>query len=428
MTKPIVLGNSSVVRPLSEEAAIQLVNRYFEENPTNQETQVALLTRPGFRKWLTIGSNPIDQIYTQPGSFNDSLFIASGGSLFRVDKDETVTNVANGIFNTQFGASGRVAVKMVATAAIGSTPEYLWIADGKNLWLYANSAQASGTLTSTGVVNNAETVVINGVYYAFTNASVNAGTPAGTVANPWLVARGANNITALAALKKAINLTGIAGTDYSTGTVLHPTVYADDDYTVTFMRVYAKVSGIGGNANATSETMANASWGGAFLSGGGLPQVTEVLVPDGGGAIDVAFIAGYVIVVIGEGYGVNGRFYWVEPGDTFIDALNFATAERAPDPLYSVKVIGDQFWLFGTNTTEIWYPTGDALAPFQRLQGRLFDRGIWQGTDIRIKDQVMVVDTDGVVYAIGGSPVRVSNNGIEERIRKAIAKQKVRTG
>lgn len=428
MTKPIVLGSTSVVRPLSEEAQIALVNRYFEENPVNQETQVALLTRPGFRKWLTIGTDPIDQIYTQPGSFNDSLFVASGGSLFRVDKDETVTNVANGIFNTEFGSNGRVAVKMVATAAIGSTPEYLWIADGKNLWLYANSAQAKATLTTTGIVSNGEQVVINGVYYQFTTGSVNTGTPAGTAGNPWLVARGANNITALAALKKAITLTGIAGTDYSSATTAHPTVYADDDYTQAFMVVYAIVAGIGGNANAVSETLANGSWSGAFLAGGGSPQVAEVLVPDGAGAIDVAFIAGYIIIVIGEGYGVNGRFYWVEPGATSIDPLNFATAERAPDPLYSVKVIGDQFWLFGTNTTEIWYPTGDATAPFQRMQGRLFDRGIWQGTDIRIKDQVMVVDTDGVVYAIAGSPVRVSTNGIEERIRKSISKQKVQAG
>lgn len=428
MTNPIVLGNTSLVRPLSEEAQIALVNRYFEQNPVNQETQVALLTRPGFRKWLTIGANPIDQIYTQPGSFNDSLFVASGGSLYRVDKDETITNVGNNIFNTEFGSSGRVAVKMVSTAAIGSTPEYLWIADGKNLWLYANSAQAKATLTTTGIVSNGEQVVINGVYYQFTTGSVDTGTPAGTLANPWLVARGANNITALAALKKAINLTGVVGTDYSTATILHPTVYADDDSTQAFMIVYANLAGIGGNSNGVSETMANGSWSGAFLAGGGVPQVVEVLVPDGAGAIDVAFIAGYIIIVIGEGYGVNGRFYWIEPGETSVDPLNFATAERAPDPLYSVKVIGDQFWLFGTNTTEIWYPTGDATTPFQRMQGRLFDRGIWQGTDIRIKDQVMVVDTDGVVYAIAGSPIRVSNNGVEERIRKAIAKQKIQAG
>jgi hypothetical protein len=84
--------------------------------------------------------------------------------------------------------------------------------------------------------------------------------------------------------------------------------------------------------------------------------------------------------------------------------------------------LGDQFWLFGSSTTEIWYPTGDATAPFERIQGRLFDRGIWGGTAVKIGDQMMVVDRNSVAWLVGDQGVqRVSNNGVEQRIREAQA-------
>jgi len=117
-------------------------------------------------------------------------------------------------------------------------------------------------------------------------------------------------------------------------------------------------------------------------------------------------------------------FYWIEPGDLTIDPLNFATAERSPDPVWEVVVVGDQFWLPGASTNEIWYPSGDALAPFLRQQGRLFDTGVWEGTILRVKDEVMAVGSDGTVYRIGAGPQPVSTPGIAQRIREAINRQR----
>lgn len=149
--------------------------------------------------------------------------------------------------------------------------------------------------------------------------------------------------------------------------------------------------------------------------------VTTVATPDDIGIISVAVIASYIIAVCSPGEGYNGRFYWIEPAETTIDPINFATAERTPDTVVSVRVVGDQFWLLGLNSTEVWYPTGDFDTPFVRTQGRVFDRGVWEGSDVQIKDSVMLVDNDGVVYQIiNGAPQRVSNNAMEERIRKAI--------
>src|SRR3546814_4200351 len=105
------------------------------------------------------------------------------------------------------------------------------------------------------------------------------------------------------------------------------------------------------------------------------------------GVIDVAVINSYVIVIPVQEDGYQGRFYWIDPGEIVVDPLNFATAERSPDGIYGVEVFGDQFWLPGESTTEVWYVTGDAGAPMRRLQGVVSDRGSWQNTARAVHEQ-----------------------------------------
>jgi hypothetical protein len=414
----IPLGKSDWRRYVSGEPLIQVRNRYFEQNPTNQEEATALLARPALKRWKEIGSGPIRGLYSQPGAFNDALFVLSGETLYRVDQNDAVTEIGSGFF---IGDTDGFA-SMASTAAIGpGTPEMLYIADGQTLWLYMQNGYALGTLTATGTITNGETLRIGDVYYSWTSGSVNAGTPAGTSANPWLVALGTSNAEALDNLRLAIDNSGAPGTTYSLALTAHPTV-SPRSSTATTLSVQAIDVGTGGNGIVTTETGANISWGAATLTGGGAPYLTSCPLPDDLFAISVGFIAGYIIVIPKANVdGYNGRWFWIEPGETYIRPLNFNTAERSPDPLISVRVIGDQFWLFGTNTTEVWYPSGDPLDPFLRSQGQLFDRGIVEGTDVAIKDSVIVVDTDGVVYILaGGRPTRVSTHSIEERIRNDI--------
>jgi len=289
----VPLGISDWVRQVAGSSHILVKNRYFEKNPANLTDQVSLISRPGLRKWLNVGEGPIRAMYSQPGSFDDALFVVSFDSLYRVDKDETVTFLGESIYGAVEGSTP----SMAATSRLGSTPEYLYVADGRTLWLY------DGTTVST------------------------------------------------------------------------------------------------------------------------------VTTPDDVAAISVGYIAGYIIVVTAaEDNSMNGRFYWINPGETTIDPLNFATAEKAPDPLLSVRIIGDQIWFLGTNSTEVWYLSGQADAPFARVQGRTFERGVWGGTDVAVKDSVMLIDADGVVYNIsGGGPQRVSDNAIEEQIRRAILIQEALT-
>jgi hypothetical protein len=410
----IPLGRGEWLRSVADEIEIPLVNRYFEINPTNvgDDEHAALISRPGLRRWLQVGNGPIQNVYSQPGSFDEALFVASDNGLYRVDVDETVTFIGDGLADDP-----RNFISMAATANIESTPEYLFVAGGGTLFLYIQNGYAVGTLNGTPANN--DVVKIDTTYYKFTSGSVDTGTPAGTLANPFLVALGIDAEGSFQNLFDALNLSGVSGTAYSTVTTLHETVMGTR-VTALALVVFAKDAGLTGNSIPTTETGSNLAWQAATLENGGSPSFTPVQTPDDIGVIGVLYISSFVIVIVAQGHEKNGRFYWIEPGEVIIKPLNFATAERSPDPILSGRVIGDQFYLFGTNSTEIWYPTGEATAPFLRTQGVVFDRGIWQGTDAQIRNVVVIVDVDGTVWTIEqGQPKRISNNAIETMIREA---------
>jgi hypothetical protein len=415
----ISVGRSTFKRQVGKIPSIVLRNRFFEQNPVlnAQEDFVSLISRPALRKFIEVGGGPIRFTFDEPGTFDDDLFVVSGTGLHRVTAAGVSTYIG------ELGTSPIGSVSMAATGRIGETPEYLFIADGGVLWVYLDDGSALGQLEASGAILNNDTISIAGIYYRWTNGSVNAGSPAGTLANPWLVNLGGTNAEAITAMFKAINGAGVPGTDYSTALTIHPTVTAYSA-AANDLFVAAKTPGIAGNSIAVTETGANLTWvGGATLTGGGTPQLRQVAVPDDLGAVSIAVINSYVIVVPVQGRGTNGQFYWIEPGELTIDPLNFATAERSPDPINQVVVFSDRFWLLGKTTTEPWVTTGNPEAPMQRFSGVLYDRGAWEGTAMRVKDSMIVVDEDGAVFQIAGGLKRISRPDIEERIRRAIQRQ-----
>ena len=412
----IPLARSDYFRGVAKEARLRLKNRYYEANPVLTEDQIALITRMGMRRWVYVGDGPIRGVYSQNGSFNDAAFTLSGEEFYRVDKDASTTYV--GIVSSP---STRSFASMAATAQIGETPPYLFVCAGGTLYLYMEDGYAFGQISGTPVNN--DVVLVDTVYYRFTNASVDAGAPAGTLANPWLVNLGASAEIAWQNLAAAFGATGIPGTDYSSGLLSPNSTIQVFGLGPTSISVRATALGALGNAIVTTETGAGIAWTAATLTGGGAPTFTQVQMPDDVGAISLGYVASYVVVIPAQGEGKNGRFYWIEPGETTIDPLNFATAERAPDPVNSVVVFGDQFWLPGATTTEVWYFTGDFDAPVARTRGVVFDRGTWQGTGVQVKESMIIVDNEGAVFQLGSGAKRISRPDIEQRIREAIAKQ-----
>jgi hypothetical protein len=91
-------------------------------------------------------------------------------------------------------------------------------------------------------------------------------------------------------------------------------------------------------------------------------QITD---PDFAGAITVGYIDGYFVF-----NQPDSQIVWVTTllDGTSVDPLNFASAESAPDILLSLAVNNREVWLFGTNSTEVWYDAalpGFPLAPIQ---------------------------------------------------------------
>lgn len=416
----IPLARSDYFRGVAKEARIQMRNRFFEQNPVLTDTQTALIARPGMNRWKAVGdgAGPVRGVYSQAGSFSDALFVASGQNLYRIDVDgtETLVGAIPAINPTS-------SVQMVATSNIGTTPQYLFLAAGSSLMCYIENGFSRGEITGTPANN--DVVRLGSVYYQFTNGSVDAGAPAGTLANPWLVSLGISAAEAWTNLGEAINTIGAAGTGYSTATVANPDAQATA-YTSTEVFVRANAVGVLGDTVVTTETGAAISWTqGGTLANGGDPSWFQVQTPDDVGIISLGYLASYVVAVPTQGQGINGRFFWIEPGETTIDPLNFATAERAPDPISGVVVFGDQFWLPGSTTTEAWYFSGDIESPVLRVQGVVYDRGAWQGTAIQVKESMIIVDNEGAVFQIGGGVKRISRPDIQERIREAIQRQKL---
>lgn len=414
----IALAQSDYNRAVAAIPPIPLRNRFAEANPVLNDSPVSFIARPALKKFTEAGTGPIRGMFDEPGVFAGDLFVVSDDGLYRVRAADGVPVYIGAI------GGGLGDVSFAATAPIGTEPAHLFIAEGGVLWLYMETAQATGTLTASGVTANGDVVRIGDVYYQFTTGSVDTGTPAGTVGSPWLVFCTTVAATDLATLQKAINASGVAGTDYSMALVRHPLV-TSTGLSATTMTVTADAQGPTGNTIDTTTTGANLGWSGATMSGGGITPLSQVAMPDDVGAISVAHINSYVIVVPvqAEDIGTVGKFYWIKPGEITIDPLDFATAERAPDKLHQVKVYGDLFWLAGQKTVEPWQTVGDLLAPMRRYQGILYDRGSWEGTVVQVKDSLILVDEDGGVFQIAGGQRRISTPAVEELIRRAMQLQ-----
>lgn len=99
--------------------------------------------------------------------------------------------------------------------------------EGSTGWdLIRDDVPGDRLLLTGSIIPDDDRVWMNSVYYKWTTGSVDAGTPAGTSANPWLVNYGGSDVQALANLKDAINATGVAGTTYSTALTQNTAVKA----------------------------------------------------------------------------------------------------------------------------------------------------------------------------------------------------------
>lgn len=157
------------------------------------------------------------------------------------------------------------------------------------------------------------------------------------------------------------------------------------------------------------------------LSGGVVYQTDGATIstdafPDGALVASIAQINSILVAVRAD----TGSIYFRLPGDTVWNALDFFSAERRPDPALAVWVLGDFLYVFGTATIEVFSTTDDAAVPFIRVDGVSMNRGVKDRDSICLMDNTLVfTGEDNVDYRIENVPVRISDHGIEEQIRRS---------
>lgn len=428
----VPLGKGAYERLYAGAPLIELLNRWLEANPANLREGTSVLARPG----TTIIGDPLEQgsfsgygamrgCYALSGLFNDSLFVVCGTNLYKfVDNgDGTVTST---LITGSIEGTGYPEVAWQA----GAGYQRLWITGGTLLQYYQGTSSANGTLTlNNPVTPGTDVFEVGGVYYGF--GTTFSGSDNGTSGNPFII-----NPTSIEfgldpidQIVLAITGTGSPGVDYSaTLTGPNTEVTAANNSGVnpgTSLLISALTPGAGGNMitfTVTGGTALTAS-GTGTLANGGLQALQGCTMPGGVTPLSLTQVSSYVLVSQGN----SQIFFWVNPGEVTIDPLNFASKESSPDPIISMRAVGDQVMIMGSKSTENWYATGNLAAPFAPIEGRVYARGVMAGTPVVVDDGIVLVGDDGRVYSIGYQPGdstdtawgvnRISNNGIEERVR-----------
>ena len=91
--------------------------------------------------------------------------------------------------------------------------------------------------------------------------------------------------------------------------------------------------------------------------------VTAIIDPDFLGGGNVGFLDGYFVWNVPN----TGQFQYSQLYGQLIDPLDFATAEGSPDKIVASIVNYRELWLFGENSTEVWYDQGDIDNVFARI-------------------------------------------------------------
>ena len=176
----------------------------------------------------------------------------TGGELIRVESDDAVNDGEWHLFAATYDASDGLSLAANVNLYVdGILVPSTVVTD--NL----SRVKATETLTSTGQPSDGDTVTIDTKVYTYqtvlTDVDGNvqiAGTQALSMEN----------------LRRAINLDGVAGTDYATSMTAHPTVSATD--TATTVVAEALIGGVEGNSIVTTEVSGTLSWGSGTLLGG----------------------------------------------------------------------------------------------------------------------------------------------------------------
>lgn len=152
------------------------------------------------------------------------------------------------------------------------------------------------------------------------------------------------------------------------------------------------------------------------IGSGSVAQITD---PDFLGANQVSYQDGYFIFDKPN----SGQFYISGINDITIDALDIASSEGNPDNIVGHISNHRELWIFNENTTEVFYNSGDADFPFQRIEGAFLEFGcVSRWTIQKMNKSVFWLSRDdkgqGIVYMSQGfQEQRISTHAVEQAIK-----------
>jgi hypothetical protein len=168
---------------------------------------------------------------------------------------------------------------------------------------------------------------------------------------------------------------------------------------------------------------------------------TQLVIVDGSNGYVLTLSSGLFQQISSSGfYGSNrvrfldNYFLFVHPGTqqfyisainnaTSEDPLDFASAESQPDNLVTLEVDHSEIWLFGGQTTEVWFDSGAADFPFQRNRGASIEIGCQAAHSVQKLDNSVFwigqdINGSGVVFRSQGFQAqRISTQAVEQAIQ-----------
>ena len=201
--------------------------------------------------------------------------------------------------------------------------------------------------------------------------------------------------------------------------VLSNTLYVvsgSELYSVTQAGVATLIGSIPGtglvdmDASGTQIAIASGTTG-YVIDASGVNEITDPDFPD---VSAVRYNSGLFIWTTAN----SGQIIWSEVLDaTDYDALDFATAENAPDNVLGIHVDHGRISFLGSETIEPWVDTGDRDAPIQPVPSAVINRGIVSRNSVASLDNTFFfVGNDRMVYRMGDSPERISSIVIGEAL------------
>lgn len=156
---------------------------------------------------------------------------------------------------------------------------------------------------------------------------------------------------------------------------------------------------------------------------GTFEQVTD---EDFTGAVTVAFLDGYFVY-----NEPNSQKIWVTSGydpslnaSLKIDPLDKASVEGSPDNVVGLITDHKELWVFGENSTEVWYDAGTGGFPLAPIQGAFTEIGCASAYSIaKLDNAVFWLGKDargqGIVYRSRGyGGERISTHAVEWQIQQ----------